>query len=263
MSSLTRYGTTALVTGASSGIGKSYAKAIAKDGLNLVLVARRKALLDDLATELSQEYGVEVHTFAQDLTDMDAADKVSDYVQEAGLEIDILVNNAGFGTHGVFDELSLERELEMINLSCRLPVALTHKFIGAMKLRNRGAVIFLSSMAGTMPIPFMSTYSATKVFPLFFAESLYGELADTPIDVLAVLPGDTSTEFRETADLSNKFPIPPRSADDVVQTTFNTLGKSPSVIDGGANKMSAFFMGLMPKKMLLKTNAGLWKVAGE
>jgi len=263
MSSLKRYGSTALVTGASSGIGKSYAKAIAKDGMNLVLVARRKALLDELASELSEEYGIKVHTIAQDLSDMDAADKVFENVQEAGLEIDILINNAGFGTHGVFDELSLERELQMINLSCRLPVALSHKFIGPMKQRNRGAILFLSSMAGTMPIPFMSTYSATKVFPLFFAESLYGELTDSNIDVLAVLPGDTSTEFRETADLSNAFPIPPRTADDVVRTTFSALGKSPSVIDGGANKMSAFFMGLMPKKTLLKTNARLWKVTKD
>ena len=263
MSSLKRYGTTALVTGASSGIGKSYARAIAKDGLNLVLKKRRKALLDELADELRGEHGIQVHTIAQDLTELDAADRVYDNVQQAGLEIDMLVNNAGFGSHGVFDELSLERELEMINLSCRLPVALTHKFIGAMKQRNRGAVVFLSSMAGTMPIPFMSTYSATKVFPLFFAESLYGELSDSNIDVLAVLPGDTSTEFRETADLSNAFPIPARTADNVVQTTFSALGNKPSVIDGGANKISAFFMGLMPKKMLLKTNARLWHVTKD
>ncbi len=260
MDSLKRYGTTALVTGASSGIGKAYAKAIAKEGLNLVLVARREALLNELASALTRDHGISVHTIAQDLSQADAADRVYDNVRAVGLEIDILVNNAGFGTHGVFDELSLERELEMINLSCRLPVALTHKFIGAMKKRNRGAVIFLSSMVGTMPVPFMSTYSATKVFPRFFAESLYGELAGTGVDVLAVLPGDTSTEFRETADLSNAFPIPARSADDVVTTTFSALGKSPSVIDGAANKVSAFFMGLMPKKLLLKMNARLWKV---
>ena len=260
MSSLKRYGTTALVTGASSGIGKSYARAIAKDGLNLVLVARRKALLDELAAQLKAEYGVEVLTIAQDLTEIDAADKVYEAVQQAGLEVDLLVNNAGFGTHGVFDELDLERELDMINLSCRLPVALTHKFIAAMKQGKRGAVIFLSSVAGTMPVPFMSTYSATKAFPLFFAESLYGELAGSPIDVLAVAPGDTTTEFRETADLSNKFPIPPRSAEDVVATTFDALGKKPSVIDGGVNKMSAFFMGLLPNKMLIKNNAKLWRV---
>lgn len=263
MNSLKRYGTTALVTGASSGIGKSYARAIAKEGLNLVLVARRKPLLDELAAELGQAYGVAVHTIEQDLSAMDAADQVYENVRAAGLEIDILVNNAGFGTHGVFERLSLERELQMINLSCRLPVALTHKFIGAMKSRKRGAVVFLSSMAGTMPVPFMSTYSATKVFPLFFAESLYGELTGSGVDVLAVLPGDTSTEFRETADLANAFPIPARAADDVVQTTFAALGKTPSVIDGGANKMSAFFMGLMPKKSLLKMNARLWKVSSD
>ena len=116
MHSLKRYGNNALVTGASSGIGKSYARYIAKEGLDLVLVARRKPLLDELAVELREAYGVQVHTIAQDLTEADAADKVFDNVQAAALEIDILVNNAGYGTHGVFEELSLERELEMINL---------------------------------------------------------------------------------------------------------------------------------------------------
>jgi short-subunit dehydrogenase len=260
MHSLKRYGNNALVTGASSGIGKSYARYIAKEGLDLVLVARRKPLLDELAVELREAYGVKVHTIAQDLTEADAADKVFDNVQAAALEIDILVNNAGYGTHGVFEELSLERELEMINLSCRLPVALTHKFIGGMKTRNRGAVLFLSSMAGTMPVPYMSTYSATKAFPLYFAESLYGELAGTNVDVLAVIPGDTSTEFRETANLNNKFPIPPRSANDVVETTFKALGKTPATIDGVANKLTARLMGLMPKKRVIKQNARLWKV---
>src|SRR5210317_2258878 len=128
MNSLQRYGTTALVTGASSGIGMSYARALAKAGINLVLIARRESLLNALATELSREYGIQAHTIAQDLTDADAADKVYENVRQAGLEIDILVNNAGFGSHGVFEELDLERELDMINLSCRLPVALTHKF---------------------------------------------------------------------------------------------------------------------------------------
>jgi short-subunit dehydrogenase len=261
MSSMKRYGTTALVTGASSGIGTCYAKALAKDGLNLVLVARRKAVLDELGEQLSREHGISVHTIAQDLTTEDAAGRVFEQVQAAGLEIDILVNNAGFGTHGLFEELDLKRELEMINLSCRLPVALTHKFIGGMKKRNRGAVVFLASMAGTMPIPFMSTYSASKAFPLYFAESLYGEMAGTNIDVVAVVPGDTSTEFRETADLSNKFPIPPRSPEDVVRTTFDAIGHKPSVIDGAANKVSAFVMGLLPKKMLIRNNAKLWRVS--
>ena len=259
MSSLKRYGSTALVTGASSGIGKSYARAIASDGLDLVLVARRKQLLDELAEELGQAHGVKVHTIAQDLSEADAAERVYDAVQQAGMEIDILVNNAGYGSHGVFDKLDLDNELAMVNLSCRLPVALTHKFIGGMKQRNRGAVIFLSSMAGTMPVPFMSTYSATKAFPLYFAESLYGELADTGVDVLAVCPGDTSTEFRDTADMTMKAPIPPRTADDVAETTFKALGKKPVVIDGAANRISARLMALMPKKLLIRNNAKLWR----
>ena len=125
MNSLKRYGSTALVTGASSGIGKSYARAIASDGLDLVLVARRKQLLDELAEELGKAHGVKVHTIAQDLSEADAADRVLEAVTEAGLEIDILVNNAGYGSHGVFDKLDLDNELAMINLSCRLPVALT------------------------------------------------------------------------------------------------------------------------------------------
>ena len=258
MTSLKRYGSTALVTGASSGIGKSYARYLARDGLDLVLVARRKQLLDELAEELGQAHGIKVHTIAQDLSDADAAERVYDEVQQAGLEIDILINNAGYGSHGVFDKLDLANELAMVNLSCRLPVALTHKFIGGMKQRNRGAVIFLSSMAGTMPVPFMSTYSATKAFPLYFAESLYGELVGTGVDVLAVCPGDTTTEFRDTADMTMKAPVPPRSADDVAETTFKALGKKPVVIDGAVNRFSARLMALMPKKLLIKNNAKLW-----
>ncbi len=258
MASLKRYGSTALVTGASSGIGKSYARYLARDGLDLVLVARRKQLLDELAEELGQAHGVKVHTIAQDLSDADAAERVYDAVQQLGLEIDILINNAGYGSHGVFDKLDLAHELAMVNLSCRLPVALTHKFIGGMKERNRGAVIFLSSMAGTMPVPFMATYSATKAFPLYFAESLYGELNDTGVDVLAVCPGDTTTEFRDAADMTMKAPVPPRTADDVAETTFEALGKKPAVVDGAVNRISKRLMSLMPKKMLIKNNAKLW-----
>ena len=258
MTSLKRYGSTALVTGASSGIGKSYARTLAANGLDLVLVARRKQLLDELAEELGRVHGVKVHTIAQDLSETDAAERVYEAVQQAGLEIDILINNAGYGSHGVFDKLDLGNELAMVNLSCRLPVALTHKFIGGMKQRNRGAVIFLSSMAGTMPVPFMSTYSATKAFPLYFAESLYGELVGTGVDVLAVCPGDTTTEFRDTADMTMKAPVPPRTADDVAETTFNALGKKPVVIDGTVNRFSARLMALMPRKLLIKNNAKLW-----
>lgn len=140
---------------------------------------------------------------------MDAADKVYDVVQQAGLEIDLLVNNAGFGTHGVFGELDLERELDMINLSYRLPVALTHKFIGGMQQRNRGAIVFLASMAGTMPIPFMSTRSATKTFPRLSERVC---TASWPALALTYWPSHRETPARSFAKQptsTTHFPSPP------------------------------------------------------
>lgn len=260
MANLTHYGDTALITGASSGIGKSFARAIAAQGLNVVLVARREALLDELATELANAHNITAHAIALDLSDADAAEQLVAKLSELEIHVDVLINNAGYGTHGIFDELDLERELQMINLSCRLPVALTHHLIKPMKQRNRGAIIFLSSVAGTMPAPFMSTYSATKAFPLFFAESLYGELAGTGIDVLAVAPGDTATEFRDTANFHNTVPLPPRTPDQVVAAALAALGKKPSTIDGLGNKLTALSMRFTPKKLAIKLGARIWKV---
>lgn len=259
MYSLSRYGETALVTGASSGIGKSYAKALAREKVNLVVVARRLSKLEQLAAELTEQYGVSVHCIAQDLSEPDAADKVVEALTKAGIEVDILINNAGFGSHGEFGEIPLERQLSMINLSCRLPVALTHRLLVGMKKRGRGAVVFLSSQVGTMPVPFMATYAATKAFPLIFGESLYGELAGSGIDVLTVLPGDTATEFTDEADLQINNPLPQRTADDVVASTFKALGNKPSVIDGTVNTLASFLFGMMPKKALIKNNARIWK----
>lgn len=259
MYSISRYGETALVTGASSGIGKAYAQCLAKEGINLVVVARRLSNLEQLATDLNEQFGVSVHCIAQDLSEPDAAEKVVEALGDAGVEVDILINNAGFGAHGNFSEIPLERQLAMINLSCRLPVALTHKLLVGMKMRGRGAIIFLSSQVGAMPVPFMATYSATKAFPLFLGESLYGELAGTGIDVLAVLPGDTATEFTHEAGLKIKNPLPQRTADDVVASTFNALGKKPSVVDGKLNKLASILFGLMPKKAVIKNNARIWK----
>lgn len=260
MKSMNRYGSTALVTGASSGIGKAFARSLAEQGIDVVLVARRAPLLEELAAELERDHGVKAHAIPQDLSRADAADELYTAIEAAGLRIDILINNAGYGSHGVFDTLDPARELEMINLSCRLPVALTHKVLGGMKQRGRGAIVFLSSVAGMMPVPFMATYSATKAFPLYFAEGLYGELSGSGIDVLAVAPGDTSTEFRDVADFHNKVPLPPRSAEHVVRTTFAALGRKPSVVDGIANKLTALSARITPKKLLLKQNAFIWRV---
>ncbi len=253
-----RYGKTALVTGASAGIGKAFARGLAAEGCDLVLVARREQALQALCGELSASHGITAHAVAQDLSVADAAPQLGAKVAALGVEVDILVNNAGFGTYGPFETLDVQRELAMVNLNCALPVALTHQYLPGMLERGRGAVIVLASVAGTMPVPYMSTYSATKAFDRYFAESLYGELRGRGIDVLAVLPGDTSTEFKQTSNLDKTFPVPVRTADDVVATALGALGHKPSVTDGVFNKASAVSAGWLPRKVLVAAGKRLF-----
>lgn len=255
-----RYGQLAMVTGASSGIGKAFAQTLAAEGMDLVIVARRESALNELAAELQQAHGVTVHCIPQDLTALDAADNLSKTLRERGLEIDLLINNAGVGTHGRFTELDLEREKAMIQLNCQLPVALVHKLLPGMQSRGRGGIVMLASVAGQMPVPYMAAYSASKAFMRFFTESIWGELRGTGVDIVSVSPGDTATEFRQTADLNNKFPIPPRCAQDVVNTSLKSLGRKTSVVDGLMNKITAWWATWAPRKLLILMNAKLWSV---
>jgi len=250
-----RYGNTALITGGSSGIGEEFARGIAAEGVNLILVARRKEVMVKLGTQLSQDHGITVEVISQDLSLHDAADQVYNTVQKLGLEVDILVNNAGYGSHGPFEELDLANEMAMVDLNCRLPVALTHKFLPGMKKRGKGAIIITASVLGQMPAPYMATYSATKAFDVYFAESLYGELKGTGVDVLAILPGYTTTGFKAATDYKDAPPIPARKAPDVVKTALGALGKTPSVTDGLFNKMSVQSFKWFPKKLLVSVAA--------
>jgi short-subunit dehydrogenase len=255
-----RYGQTAMVTGASSGIGKSFAQTLAAEGMDLVIVARREQALVELATELQASHGIRVTCIPQDLTALDAADNLATALNEQNIEVDLLINNAGVGTHGRFEELDLDREKAMIQLNCQLPVALAHKLLPGMKARGRGGIVMLASVAGQMPVPYMAAYSASKAFMRFFSESLWGELRGSGVDIVSISPGDTATEFRQTADLNNKFPIPPRTAQDVVNTSLKALGKKTAVVDGLMNKLTAWWASWAPRKLLILMNAKLWKV---
>lgn len=254
-----RYGRTAMVTGASSGIGKAFAQTLAAEGMDLVIVARREKALVELAMELQEAHGIKVVCIPQDLIAADAAEKLAAVLNEQNLEIDLLINNAGVGTHGHFTELDLEREQAMIQLNCTLPVALAHKLLPGMKARGRGGIVMLASVAGQMPVPYMAAYSASKAFMRFFSESLWGELRGTGVDIVSISPGDTMTEFRQTADLNNKFPIPPRTANDVVHTSLKALGKKTSVVDGLMNKLTAWWASWAPRKLLILMNGHLWR----
>ncbi len=255
-----KYGSTALITGASSGIGKAFAYTFAKEGLDLILVARRKTVLEQIASDLSRLYGVRVHVIEQDLSQREAASRIYETVQSAGLEVDILVNNAGLGLHSPFLEMSPEQVEAMMTLNASTPVALTHPFLADMKERGRGAVIIVSSAVGQAPIPNWALYSATKSFLTVFAESLYGECQGTGVDILAVLPGDTTTEFRTAGGLDNRFPVPVRTPEQVVRTALRALGRQPSVVDGLFNFGYVLFARLAPRKWLIAMNKFFWRV---
>jgi len=192
---------TALITGASSGIGKELARIHAAKGGNLILVARRTEALEALKLELETTYGVQVNIFTQDLSQIHAAKKVYDFVNHSGLEVDYLMNNAGFGGHGEFIDRPLEKDLEMIQLNVTALVELTHFFLQDMKDRGYGKILNTASTAGFLPGPLQATYFATKAFVISFTKGISYELRSTGVTVTALCPGPVKTEFEHVAGL--------------------------------------------------------------
>ena len=186
---------TALITGASSGIGKEIAQLAARDRLDLVLVARQEDKLHALAQELEKAHSVRVHVVAADLADTAAPQRIYDRLQQSGVVVDILVNNAGFGVHGPFLEMSLERQSAMIEVNVQALMKLTHLFAIGMKSRGFGRVLHIASTAGFQSGPYMAVYYATKSFVILFSEALAEELKGTGVTVTCHCPGATATEF--------------------------------------------------------------------
>ncbi len=194
---------TALVTGASSGIGAEFARQLAAKKIDLVLVARSEDKLQKLAGQLRSQHDIQTHIIAQDLTTPQAGTTIFEKIQYQGLRIDLLVNNAGFGDYGHFSDRALEKQLAMIQLNIKVLVELTGLFLPAMKQRGEGGIINISSIAGFQPVPKMSVYAATKAFVLNFTEALWAENKDPGVKILAVCPGPTESQFFQAAD----FPI--------------------------------------------------------
>jgi uncharacterized protein len=190
---------TALVTGASAGIGKELAQLFATDGHDVVLVARSVKKLEELASEIEQAHRVKAHVIGADLGDPAAPSIVAEQARGRGLTIDFLVNNAGFGSNGAFLDLELKRELEMIDVNIRSLVELTHHFARPMRDRGFGRVMNIASTAGFQPGPYMATYYATKAFVVSFSEALAFELESSGVSVTCYCPGATATEFASTA----------------------------------------------------------------
>jgi short-subunit dehydrogenase len=196
-------GKTALITGASAGLGAHFARLFAQDRHDLVLVARRQDKLDQLAAELSAAHGVRTTVIAADLTDPKAPQHLQEGLTRAGIEVEFLVNNAGFGASGAFADLDLTRQLNMIELNVTALTHLTGLFLPAMIARRSGRVLNVSSSAGFLPGPYMATYYASKAYVLSFTEALAQELHGTGVTATALCPGPTATEFAAVADLGS------------------------------------------------------------
>ena len=244
MQPLASYGSWALVTGASSGIGAAFARALAAAGVNVVLTARRADRLRALAAELGR---VETRIVPLDLSAEGAPVALATAV--ADLEIGIVVNNAGFGIVGRFERAPYDRLLEMVRLNCVAVTALSRLFLPAMRARGRGAMIILSSTAGYQPLALGAAYGATKAFDLMLAEALWAETRGSGVDVLAVSPGPVETEFQTVA---GETPHPGDTPEEVVRMAFAVLGRKPSVIIGRANRLRAWSVRLAPRALVAR-----------
>jgi hypothetical protein len=246
-----RYGPWALVAGASEGIGAAFAEELARRGLHLVLVARRADVLEQLASLLRRSSGVEVRTASIDLASpalLDEARRVT-----ADLEVGLLVYNAALSLIGPFLEQPLEDKLRVIDVNCRGPLILADELGRAMVRRGRGGIILMSSLAGAHGTPFVSTYAATKAFNLVLAESLWDELRERGVDVLACRAGATRTPaYERSRPASGMAPL--MDPGPVAVQALDALGTTPSMVPGLANELAAFFMGrVLPRRAAVRT----------
>ena len=240
----------ALVTGASRGLGRCFARTLAARKQNLVLVARSGDKLEALACELRTAHGVQVETIPFDLAQAGAGLQLADELTRRKLEIDLLVNNAGFGDPGRFLQLSLERQLQSINLQNATVVELTHRLLPAMIERKQGGIITVSSMAGFQPIPFASVYSATKAFLTTFSLAMEAEVKRFGVRVVTVCPGRlrVAPEDVEAGSERKKFPGGEQAHEDVVSEALRVFDRGGGlVIPGAINKFAAFAERFIPR----------------
>ncbi|MDB5070509.1 MAG: actIII 1 [Candidatus Eremiobacteraeota bacterium] len=245
---------TALVTGASSGIGETFAHALAGRGQNLVLVARSAARLDALAAGLTTKHRIRADVIIADLADAGATDAIVAELGSRGIVVDTLINNAGFGTHGEFAALDPKRELDEIMVNCYALVALTRALLPGMIARKSGAVINVGSTASFQPVPYMATYGATKAFVLSFSEALAEEVRAQGVRVVALCPGQTETAFFSNIEEARVGRA--RTPKQVVTTALRALDRGAVVaIDGLSNYALANSNRFAPRRLVARIAA--------
>jgi uncharacterized protein len=253
---------TALITGASAGIGATFAQELARKGYNLVLVARSKEKLQQLAEQLHHLYAISVTVILQDLTAPNAGASVFAAVQHQGIEVDLLVNNAGMGDYGDFAESERDFQLQMIQLNISALVDLTHHFLQPMRQRRSGSIINLASVAAFQPMPYFSIYAATKAFILSFSEAIRAENQPHNVQVVVVCPGPAGKSFFQQAGfpsiLVEAAGWAETPADVVVQDTLTALQHKRSIIIPG--QPTNQILATLPRLLPYETVANVWKL---
>jgi uncharacterized protein len=242
---------TALITGASSGIGAAFARELAFRKNDVVLVARSEDKLQQLAKQLQEQFQVKAEVIVRDISLPGATTFVWEAIAQKGLTIDLLINNAGFGDYGAFVERDLSKQTQMIQLNITALVELTYLFLPGMKQRGFGGIINIASIAGYQPLPYLSVYAATKAFVLNFSEALWAENKNSGVNILAVCPGATESNFFKAAEFPDTFAGKSNSrytpAEKVVKNALKALEKNQStLVTGGVSNnlmvnLSRFF----------------------
>jgi short-subunit dehydrogenase len=256
---------TALITGASSGIGADLARSLARRGHGVVLVARRTERLEELAAELHDEQAVRAEPLACDLSDAGERAAMLDRLGELGLTVEVLVNNAGFGSGGLFQKLDQERELQMVRLNVEAVVDLCGRFVPEMVRAGRGAVLNVASTASFQPLPRQATYAATKAFVSAFTDGIYADLRGTGVTATCLCPGPVETEFPDSAGIEDAAEGLPSifwtQSDHVAEEAVKGLERGKRVVIPGAiNRATALGGQHVPRGLLLRLGSRFYPI---
>jgi hypothetical protein len=251
----------ALITGASSGIGACFARALAARGRNLVLVARSKDKLEALARNLAAPSSLRIEIIDQDLSVEGAAARLAAILKQRGVAVDLLVNNAGFGAHGEFWKLPLDRQVKMLHLNIVTLTELTHLLLPAMVERRSGGIINVSSTASFQPVPYTSVYAATKAYVTSFSMGLAEEVNDYGVKVLALCPGGTATNFFEAGQFSQlEFRGGLQSPEEVVEVGLRAFDRGHSLaVSRFINRLMIFALRLAPRRLVARQAGDLFR----
>jgi short-subunit dehydrogenase len=252
----------ALVTGASAGIGAALAEELARGGTNLVLTARRRERLEELARKLEAAHKIQTKIFAADLAQADAPEKIFQFTKGQGIAIELLINNAGFGAYGEFSSVEPRKLTDMVQVNCAAVVHLTRLYLPEMVARKNGDVLIVASTASFQGVPYISTYAATKAFDLLFAEGLAEEMKPHGVRVCALCPGSTESEFAEVAGQTHIAATRANreTAEKVARTGLRALAAGKSyVISGLGNYLGVLGQRLVSRGFVARVAARMFR----